>query len=362
MLNTDILQYSSETLRKIGVNWLKPPKRVVRKALFYMRIWSRRYEHPVHTATVRGDTVTTINPTVKPEVKLGVMNARSVANKLDYVFDHIIDNNLDIVELTETWLSNEEVNNRRVVMECSTHGFTLHHVPRNSGRTGGGVGVLINDRVKLVTHLEPINKAVSFESMEMIITIVSISIRLVVIYRMPPSKKNKLKRGTFVTEFSDYLEKLSCLGGNLIIVGDFNINWLDTSDSERRNLFSILETFGLVQRIELPTYQNGNLLDYIITRQSNDIASDFRVSDKISDHMALHASLSCQRPHPERKEIFVRALRRINNDSLEVGLAGIKIDFDCDDINVVVAQYDTSLSRLLDKLAPLKRYVLLIDP
>ena len=67
-----------------------------------------------------------------------------------------------------------------------------------------------------------------------------------------------------------------------------------TSDSERRNLFNILETFGLVQRIQLPTYQNGNLLDYIITRQSNDIASDFMASDKISDHMALHASLSCQ--------------------------------------------------------------------
>ena len=148
-------------------------------------------------------------------------------------------------------------------MECSTHGFTLHHVPRNSGRTGGGVGVLINDRVNLVTRLEPINNAVSFESMEMIITIVSI--RLVVIYRLPPSKKNKLKRGTFVSEFLDYLEQLSCLRGNLIIVGDFNIIWLDTGDSERRNLFNILETFGLVQRIELPTYQNGNLLDYIIT-------------------------------------------------------------------------------------------------
>ena len=197
--HSEILQYSWETLRKIGVNWSKPPKRVVRKALFYMRIWSRRYEHPAHTATVRGDAVTTIHSTVKPEVKLGVMNARSVANILDNVFDHIIDNNLDIVALTETWLSNEEVSNRRVVMECSTHGFTLHHVPRNSGRTGGGVGVLINDRVKLVTRLEPINNAVSFESMEMIITIVSISIRLVVIYRMPPSKKNKLKRGTFVT-------------------------------------------------------------------------------------------------------------------------------------------------------------------
>ena len=124
------------------------------------------------------------------------------------------------------------------------------------------MGVLINDRVKLVTRLEPINNAVSFESMEMIITIVSISIRLVVIYRMSPSEKNKLKRGKFVTKISNYIEKLSCLRGNLIIGGDFNINWLDNNDSERRNLFNILKTFGLVQRIELCTYQNGNLLYY----------------------------------------------------------------------------------------------------
>ena len=58
--------------------------------------------------------------------------------------------------------------------------------------------------------------------------------------------------------------------------------------------------------------------------------------------------------HVSEKKI-VRALRRINNDSLDANLAGIKIDFDCDDIHVVVAQYDTSLSRLLDKLAPLKK-------
>ena len=49
-----------------------------------------------------------------------------------------------IVALTETWLSNEENNNRDVIMECLNHGYTLHHVPRNSGSTGG-VGVLIND-------------------------------------------------------------------------------------------------------------------------------------------------------------------------------------------------------------------------
>ena len=143
-------QYSSETLRKIGVNWTIPPKGVVRKALFSTRIWSRRCEHPVYAATVRGDIITTIKSTVKPEVKLGVMNVRSVRNKLDYVFDHIFDNDLAIVALTETWLSNDENNNTHVMTECSNHGCTLHHVPGNSGSTGGGVGVLINDRVKLI--------------------------------------------------------------------------------------------------------------------------------------------------------------------------------------------------------------------
>ena len=88
--HSEILQYSSETLRKIGVNWSKPPKRVVRKAFFSMRICSRRYEHPAHTQQC---VVMQLQlSTVKPEVKLGVMNARSVANKLDYVFDHIIHN------------------------------------------------------------------------------------------------------------------------------------------------------------------------------------------------------------------------------------------------------------------------------
>ena len=50
-----------------------------------------------------------------------------------------------------------------------------------------------------------------------------------------------------------------------MIVGDSIINYIDKNNIERRNLFHILETFGLVQDIVLPTYQNDNLLDYIIT-------------------------------------------------------------------------------------------------
>ena len=42
--------------------------------------------------------------------------------------------------------------------------------------------------------------------------------------------------------------------------------------------------------IDFPTYQNGHLLDYVITRRDSDFASNCTVADKISDHMALHVS------------------------------------------------------------------------
>ena len=264
--------------------------------------------------------------------------------------------------MTETWISNDPSKSNRVVIECAERGYTLHQIPRSSGRRGGGVGVMLNNSIKLTTRLMPVYAAESFESMELIITIVSISIRLVIIYRMPPSKENKIKRSSFITEFADYVEKLSCLNCRLIIVGDFNINWLDNNDSERKQFYMLLQTFGLVQRIDLPTYQNGHLLDYIITRESGDFASNFRVSNKISDHMALQVSLACQRQHPERKEIYVRSLRRIDKDALSAGLSAICVNHECSNVDIVVSQYNEDLSKLLDKHAPQKKIQIVDRP
>ena len=59
-------------------------------------------------------------------------------------------------------------------MDCAENGYALGHVPRSSGQRGGGVSVLTNNSVKMTSCLQPVNVAQSFESMEIIITIVSI--------------------------------------------------------------------------------------------------------------------------------------------------------------------------------------------
>ena len=65
-------------------------------------------------------------------------------------------------------------------------------------------------------------------------------------------------------------------------------------------------------------------------------------------HRALHVSLTCSRAHPERKQIEVRSLKRIQCDVLKADLIGVNIDRECIDVYLVVRQYAASLSSLLD--------------
>ena len=175
---------------------------------------------------------------------------------------------------------------------------------------------------------------------------------------MPPGKsKNCLKQGEFCNELNNYLEKLSCMNGNIVIVGDFNIDWLNTNGSERKRFYNILEIFGFVQNICIETHRSHHLLDYIITRKDCYIISDCTVSDFISDHRVLHAYLQCIRPHPIRKLIAVRALRRIKDDALAEDLDRFNVDQGCVDVDIMIEQYDKYLSDLLNKHAPKRIYM-----
>ena len=130
--------------------------------------------------------------------------------------------------------------------------------------------------------------------MELVITISSITIQLSVIYRIPPMKsKNDLKHGTFCNEFNDYLEKLSCMNGNIVIVGDFNIDWLNSNGSERKPFCSILETFRFVQNRCTEIHQSHHLLDNIITRKKCTSISDYtvRILFPIIEHFMLHCNV-----------------------------------------------------------------------
>ena len=95
---------------------------------------------------------------------------------------------LDCLVLTETWLRSDDRSSQQIG-DISLNGFTFHQKSRNQ-RRGGGVGILTKSLLKV--RALPLKSHTSLESMEVSIATSKSHVHLVVVYRPPPSRKNKL--------------------------------------------------------------------------------------------------------------------------------------------------------------------------
>ena len=81
---------------------------------------------------------------------------------------------------------------------------------------------------------------------------------------------------------------------------------------------------------------------------------------KIAYNNSLRRLLSL--PKHVRKQISVRAIRRIKDDAIVKDLDKFSIDQRCVDVDTMVEMYDRFLSELLDKHAPLKKITVVDRP
>ena len=86
------------------------------------------------------------------------------------------------------------------------------------------------------------------------------------------------------------MEKLPCASGKVIHIGDFNINFMDTSGFAYKRFVDILETFDFVQHIDKPTHNSGHLLDYIITSKRIYVV-DRHMNDWMTDDILVLKAL-----------------------------------------------------------------------
>ena len=145
-----------------------------------------------------------------------LINTQSVRNKIELVKDFILEHDIDICALTETWLSKFD---ELVVQQLQPDGYKLLHVDCMD-RSGGRVAVLCRGSTHLVLSSEA--KFTSFESINIKLKIHQTFTNLVVIYR-PPSLP-QVPASVFLNEFSRYLEEIITSPGKPLIVVDFNFH------------------------------------------------------------------------------------------------------------------------------------------
>ena len=185
------------------------------------------------------------------------------------------------------------------------------------------------------------------------------TVYLVVVYRPPSSSVT-----TFIDEFTSLLESCVLDGHPIILSGDFNIHWDNQENSSTRQIRDLFEAFGLQQHVSESTHIKGHILDYIVTRDTDNLQiSDICVGDMISDHNLVSCSFLFSKPHQKPRVISYRRIKDIDIDLLKADLSDSPLlqNHEASSLDDLVAMYNHELQLLLDKHAPFNRAAYGID-
>ena len=86
-------------------------------------------------------------------------NANRIRNKTITLVDHVIEYDVDIMVITETWLAEDD---SVVIGECKPPGYEFLNFPRGGSRQGGGIGILYKKTLNLISSPSGFN-SVNFE-------------------------------------------------------------------------------------------------------------------------------------------------------------------------------------------------------
>ena len=141
--------------------------------------------------------------------------------------------------------------------------YTLYHQSRPQvknddgslkNKKGGGVGLLCKSALE-INHSKPLPYA-TFESISVLVTSGTKTVRVVVIYR-PPG----VSTSAFLDDFESLLDSLFLEAAPLLLVGDFNIWMEDRTAGGTSHMLDLLAVHNLTQHVVGPTHRAGNTMD-----------------------------------------------------------------------------------------------------
>ena len=193
-------------------------------------------------------------------MKVCLVHVQSARNKTSDIADLTQELDADIAFLTESWLypSGDEV----YLHELTPTGYSASSFPRLRGR-GGGICVLFKQGLNFSS--QRISNYSTFECCESTLTQHGRITTFVCLYRPPPNRKNKLTTKDFIKDFQDLLDSFSLRQMKPIFLGDFNIHYDNSSDTDVRVVKSIIDSDNLHQVVDKPTHKKQHTLDWILT-------------------------------------------------------------------------------------------------
>ena len=221
------------------------------------------------------------------KIRIATANTRSIKNKSELVMENSKLESIDILAITETWLTDSEEDKAWIKTSgLEDHGYSFHTHNR-SDRRGGGLG-LWHRKEYQATKIDHIPNYQTLEQAGWVLATKDRTITIVVIYHPPGNTPTRL-----LDEVSELVQYYFTNHKNLVILGDFNVAVQDLNNPDSLAFKDTMEALGLVQHIDQPTHQLGNTLDHIYTESIDTLGiSHAFTSNYISDHRMVGIELN----------------------------------------------------------------------
>ena len=204
-----------------------------------------------------------------PPTKFASRNAWSIKEKTTPLVDFVIENNLDVVALQETWLTGTRKDNCTLAdINSLLPNFCIFNTPR--GTRGGGVSLLLKSGFS--TRFNTSTSYASFEHIDYTISRNSSSLRLISLYR-----RQEIASIVFLNDFSMLLVGVLSSPEDVVISGDFNYHVDVVNDRDACAFKDLFDEVGLQQHVIGPTHRSGHTLDLIISGKESTLISDVSI-------------------------------------------------------------------------------------
>lgn len=252
-------------------------------------------------------------------MKLGLLNVRSLRNKMDHICEILDERNLDVLCLTETWLFESDLN---IIQAALPKTHSIINVPRPRGdHPGGGVAVVYSTSLVNILQISHNPAPLYYELLEVEIKLHQQILRMAVVYR--PGHRGT-DRG-FMEEFGQFLEEFSAKTGRLLMCGDFNY-WVDSPHLKpfSPEFLELTDQNNFVNHVSHPTHILGHTLDLVFSPVGCGGVLDVDVENadpNTSDHALITFSFDFPKPLTHEKVI---RFRNYKNADLNLASSEVK--------------------------------------
>ena len=206
---------------------------------------------------------------------------QSLRNKRNELEAFIVDKDFHIIGVTEHWLTGVEMESMHI------QGYTLTNFSTRTRFSGGGTAIYVKDGSGFgVLNIDPhlvVEKC--FEGCCIVLR--DFNIAVIVVYRSPSGDFD-----TFLASMGAVLDQISP-DKQIILAGDFNVNFLKIGDVSTAKLLDLLHSYNLDQTIFEPT-RAENCLDNVFIEHGMSLVTAGVWDMGFSDHRAQIVELSVE--------------------------------------------------------------------